>query len=57
MLKWKVVVRDGKFRGQVFLSQEVNMGAKTCSRGDETATEAEKTEELHGCRTGHWGGC
>lgn len=57
MLKWKVVVRDGKFRGQVFVIPEMNMGAKSCGRVDGTAMETEKTKELHGCGTGQWGGC
>lgn len=57
MLRWKAVVRDEKLGGQVFVIPETNVGAKSCGRVDGTATEAEKTEELHGCGTGQWGGC
>lgn len=42
--------------GKVFVIPEMNMGAKSCCRVDGTATEAEKTEKLYGCRTGQWGG-
>lgn len=53
--------RDAEIEGcsqrwEKFVIPEMNMGAKSCCRVDGTATEAEKTEELYGCRTGQWGG-
>ena len=48
MVKWKAVIRDGKFTGQMFMIPDTSMGAKSRGGVDGTAMGAEKAEGLHG---------